>query len=203
MSEVKDMTLPRNVFSTCPETNARRKVESTNEYKIFDESGRELMIVKNSINTTDIAKAAKCAKLKTYIITRVRSSKRILPIEFPVKCDVVLRKITLKVPEFKIYQASNEKLLMDVKGPIKKAHLDKAANCAGFGVKYTSWKYAMGTPKLVVTNSSEFKHDVYIRKKIATKTPSTTNFTQKILLKRVTSALSSALYAIKELELTL
>jgi hypothetical protein len=175
--EISMANLPRNVFTTCPKEEARREPVVTNvEYKIFGQfngttnMSSPLMIVKGEITLDHVRKAAKCAKLTSFVVRKLASDTLIE--SFPIKCNVVIEipkqkpKEIVVAPvanEYKIYRSTDKKLLGVCKGVVTFTAIEHAAKCAGFK-KFTVYRQATGTP-IECTTSSLFKHDIYLREK--------------------------------------
>jgi hypothetical protein len=166
-------SLPRNVFTTCPEVTAvRNSVVRQNEYTINFNDGttvKQLMIVKGSISLADVMKASKCAKINPFVVRVIGSSTKLEEFNFPIKANLVIGKpkVTSSVvtrhitPTFKIYR--KDKLLQVCEHGVTKIAIEHAAKCAGMK-RYIVTKNPIGAAHAItVTSTTVLHHDVYLR----------------------------------------
>lgn len=185
----------------CPK-KAGKVFVAEDEYKILDESGRELMVVKGSVSFENVQKAAKCAKLTKFFVRRVGSSAILGAVNFPVKSSLVVVKPVSITPapklisprkDYEIIRASDGEVLRVVKGTIRKDDIVKAAKCAGFK-EYTAWRYSIGGPSISVTQYMEVSHDVFLRRatprRIVKESTKTYKTSQRKLLNTAIAALT-------------
>jgi len=118
----RDYTNYVQVFNVSDKIPTMQPKSVEREFKIFDENGRELMVVKGSISANDAHKSIKCAGFKggEGYITKKGSSIMLKGSDFPIQCDlVVMKKMPAQVrdPIFHICESTS---IPPVKKPVAK-----------------------------------------------------------------------------------
>jgi len=160
--------LPRNVFTTCPKEEASQVVpnDEFNIYTFKDLDITLLLIVKHAITMEDIAKAAKCASLDSYYITKLGGDgTRLMMSELPIKDDIVIHKKIVPVlsREYKIFNEVTGQEVMIVKGEITFADVNKAVKCTKIPQLEVYFTEARNDKKLIEINFP-IRNDIVIRK---------------------------------------
>ena len=171
-------SLPRNVFTTCPEVaSARKSIAKPDEYTIRSNDGievKELAIIKGQITLDDVKKASKCAKINPFVVTLLGSSTTLNIKDFPIKANLVIKKPkvmslltnistpVMRQPEYGIYNGINNVVLL-CKNGIAKSDIEKAAKCARL-TNYVVTKNARGlVSPLKIDGNTFLKCNIYFR----------------------------------------